>query len=328
MNLGFLQMLGLVGLAGLVLGAACAGAWFTLNREKLSEIEPDARLRQLLTLLALPLLLGVGLVALVLTPSVLDALGLVTDHCHVHPGHPAHHFHLCALHGASIEESFIGWVILLAVGGGLLVRVLSTVYDYLKAARELSCLKCSKETDQGACFSKVPTERPFAFVSGIFDPEIFVSRGLWKELGSEQRDILLSHETAHITNNHGLTILLAQILAVCHVPFVGQSLRSHVQLACEQIADRTAANRAGSRLDVAELLVKIGRLIKSDRPQTAQLRFGSDQLSRRVVGLVEKPWDKEKRSWLEPALLGAAVVALLNYSGVHHFVESTLGMLH
>jgi beta-lactamase regulating signal transducer with metallopeptidase domain len=189
-------------------------------------------------------------------------------------------------------------------------------------------LKRSEDTDEAGCFSKIPTETPFAFASGIFEPEIFVSRGLWEELRSDERDILLSHERAHITNSHGLTLLLAQILEAFHMPFVGRRLRRHVQLACEQIADGAAANRADSRLDVAELLVKIGRLTQSDRPRSAQLRFGSDQLSRRVVGLVERPWDKEKTSWLEPALLATAVVALLNYSVVHHFVESTLGMLH
>ena len=126
---------------------------------------------------------------------------------------------------------------------------------------------------------------------------------------------------------------MARLLARAGTVFLWPSARAHVlgalELAAEQSCDEIAASKVGDRLQVAEAILKVERLLQV----TASIRsplaatFGGDTVPERVSALLEAP----KRSG-NVVLLGCLFAwmscGVLAASGpLHHLTESLLEAL-
>ena len=93
---GWLQLVLVIAAAGLLCGAAVSAAVSTAWLSKLKTFAPRPRAALVGTLLLLPVAAALTAVVVAFAPSALDALGIVSDHCHHHSHHA---FHLCFIHG-------------------------------------------------------------------------------------------------------------------------------------------------------------------------------------------------------------------------------------
>ncbi|MFB6262742.1 MAG: M48 family metalloprotease [Bradymonadaceae bacterium] len=319
---GLFQLAALTALLGGLAGTGVAAVWWWLRRDAITALPPGRRTRRLAAVTALPLVGAALLLGTALLPSVLDAAGLITDHCHIHPNH---HFHLCLVHASHIHASSTGWLALgiaaLAVGSRL-VGTLRTHARVRRRLRELLSLARPSEDDR---FAVVDSERLFAATAGLFDPRVFVSRGLRDRLEGASLEMVTAHEHAHAHHSHGLAKLALAAIGSLHLPGVARDLRREFDLACEQIADREAAESVGDPVAVAETLIRVERLRTAPPVAPERSSFGASDIERRVESLLESNESSRRRSFPLLALAGCSGLAMLaNHQWIHHALETVL----
>ncbi|MEO8179758.1 MAG: hypothetical protein ABI895_13065 [Deltaproteobacteria bacterium] len=160
-------------------------------------------------------------------------------------------------------------------------------------------------------------------------PTLFLSRGLLAGICPEQVAVILHHERAHAARRD----ILARLVARAGTVFMWPSARAHVlgalELAAEQSCDEIAASNVGDRLQVAEAILKVERLLQMTAPTLSPLAatFGGDTVPQRVSALLEAP----KRSGnvvLLGSLFALMLCGVLATSGpLHHLTESLLEAL-
>lgn len=319
-HFGLTQRLMLTALLGGALGTGAATIWWFAARTRLRTLKPGLRLRRLVSLAAMPVVGALGLVGIVVLPSILHAVGLIADHC---GAHPSHHVHLCLLHTDHAHASPLAW---LAIGGVAMwfgLRARPVVSEWIRAKRKLSVLKADSEPDGNGETKVVASQTPFAATVGLFAPRVLVSEALRSALSEAQYEVVTTHERVHADRFHTLLQAGVDFVGLLHLPPVRTFLDREVALACEQVADLESARQVGGALEVADTILTVERLLRDAEPLTSMRpSIDGGNLEQRVRGLLDEPW---RRSARYTTVAGVAVATLLvagSYNTVHHGLET------
>lgn len=319
--LGWLQLVIIIAAGAIFAGAIVSGIASRRWLNRLQSVAPRARFALLGALAFFPLALGVAAVAIAFAPSVLDAAGLVADHCAHHGGHA---FHLCFVHGHPPAPSP------LILGGGLIASL------WLAAGYSEEFARLRRATSWSETFAQlgrfdaklggwtIAAERPIAATVGMLRPRICVSDGLKDALSAQQLRAVLAHEQAHAGRYDALVKFVVRLAAQLHLPWVRDRLLEELELACEQACDEAAADVVGDRLTVAEAILAVERAMGSVETPEAVLGFGDHALQRRVASMLDADW--QCPPWWAIAASGGAALATVvwSYELLHHAAESLL----
>jgi Zn-dependent protease with chaperone function len=305
-----------------VLAALITALVYSAVRSRHSTLPAAIRAQRLLSWSAAPWLAGGVLVALCFLPSVWSALGIAADHC---PLHDDGHVHLCLEHAPRGPVSLIEWMLLgaAATGAGVVIaRVVAAQFATWRAVGAL--LRSSGKIEGGL----IPSSAPLSVTAGLFRPLVLVSTGLRERLRPDVLDVVLEHERAHARRRDPLRLVTAALLSAGHLPGTRRLLLSDLALACEQAADEDAARAVGDRVQVAEAIVAVERVMgSSSAGLAAAMGMGGASTVARVEQLLREP-PNGKSSLLHGVLWGvAAVSAVLLASTLHHLTETLLEVL-
>lgn len=169
----------------------------------------------------------------------------------------------------------------------------------------------------------LPTPNPEAFVLGILQPKLFVSKGLLA-MPKAVVQAVLAHERAHIRRLDPLRHLLVLITCTFHLPGIAAHLQKRMQQVQELAADADAAQALGDATCVAEALVSCARF--HHHHTAPHLAFGGGDLEERVHTLVaEHRTLDQPRPWLISLLACLAACTAVRYAEpAHHIIESLL----
>lgn len=154
-------------------------------------------------------------------------------------------------------------------------------------------------------FLIIPFDKPQAFVLGLINPKIYLSRGLLKKFDRTALKTIIAHEKAHVVRRDPLRRLLALIALVFHLPVAAAEINRQLALIQELIADNAAAEKSGSRLNLAELLVGFARTNLAGN--ISAFEFGNSNIEVRVRRLLDSDNNAAKISLTTFAIAGAGV---------------------
>lgn len=136
----------------------------------------------------------------------------------------------------------------------------------------------------------VDTERPIAFVLGVFRPAVVVSTGLLAILDDAELDATLVHELFHFKNGDNVFSACLGWLkdAFSFLP-VARSAWARYEADRERTADALAARVTGEPDVLAEALVKVGEASLAGRPVASPRAsvFAAAGVEERVEGIFE-----------------------------------------
>jgi hypothetical protein len=291
-------------------------------RRPLGRLDPRQRFRALLFIGLSPLLVGVGVAAATLLPSLGGVLWPGLDHC---PDHHAGHDHLCLVHAPG-PLGLEAWLLL----GGLLAFIgpaaahrMATLLRASSRAREL----VASGSDDGGV-RVIENDVPFAATVGVIAPRVVLSRGLLDTLSEEHLKAVLAHERAHVRRCDPLLKVLASIVSVPWLPKARRALLADLELAAEQACDDEAAEELGDRLRVAQAILAMERLLTGLTSPHRAVTTAFDNAP--AVERVELLLDERKPSSpirFDILCVLFTAIALLSASSLHHTAESLLGLL-
>jgi Zn-dependent protease with chaperone function len=306
-----------------LLSAAAAALAWRLFRGPIERAHPVWRARIAFVLAVAPALLPALVLTLVLAPGFAGALGFAPDHCLAHGGH----VHLCFAHPhAALTLPLAAWLALCA--GAFGVTALRRARRLAGWRRQLASFRSAASERLAPGVRLIPSARPFSVTVGLLRPEIWISTALRAQLDQEALEAVLAHERAHRRRRDALRRVLAHALSRPHWPGVRRALLAQLSLASEQACDEAAARSTGDRLQVAETLLAVERLL-SNAPafeHPAWASFGGGELAARVHRLVEAQGAEPEAVslWL---WFAAAVVVCALAQPLHHATEHALGWL-
>jgi Zn-dependent protease with chaperone function len=285
---------------------------------------PRVRARRLATLAVAPAVVPTFTLGLCVLPGVLGWLSGRGDHCSIHLDHP----HLCLFHAS------IAFSPLLALG--LMIFVLLLLAAWRQGLRWIVLERRTRRdldataTGQGIERARLARSAiPFALTGGWIRPRVWLSTALFDALPPARREIVLAHERAHAERRDPLLWAVASTLAGLHLPGTRDPLLADLRLAAEQDCDERAAARVGDRLEVAETLLFVERLMKKGGPleasSGAHAGLTGSTVPQRIQRLLCATHDDPKEQL--PLPLVYAGVALLAGSGarpLHHAAEHLL----
>jgi hypothetical protein len=306
----------------LVAAAAVAIVW-RLSRRSIGRAHPVWRARIAFLLAVAPAVLPAVALALVLAPGFAGAFGFAPDHCLAH----GDHVHLCFAHPhAALTLPLAAWLALCASAFAVAaVRRTRRLADW---RREIASFRRLAPQRIAPDVRLIPSERPISVTVGLLRPEIWISTGLRAQLGADGLDAVIAHERAHRRRRDSLRRVLAHVLSRVQWPSVRRELLAELSLASEQACDEAAARAVGDRLQVAETLVAVERIVSRapafEHPAWAS--FGGGELAARVHQLVDAPGAEPERvsAWL---WFAAAVSVCALSEPLHHATEHALGWL-
>lgn len=319
MLLGWLQVVIILFAAGAVLGAGLVALGLPHGIKRLNTISPKARFVLLSILALMPFALGSVVIMISFLPSVLDGLGLVSDHCSYHPEHT---FHLCFVHDTPPPISpliliacaafsfwvFAGWK-----------REISGIYRARAWDKQLERLGHYDAQMDGWT---IASEQPIAMAIGLIRPKFCISQRLHELLPAQQLNAVIAHEKAHINRYDALVKLGVRLGAKFHFSATRKQLLEQLGLACEQACDEAAADAVGDRLAVAEALVAMKRASEAQPTPTLALGFAAHSLEKRVRGMIDGNWKRPSWRLILAAFSAAACTALHFHDALHHAVET------
>lgn len=292
-------------------------------------------------LLMLPPVGALALVGLGFWPGLREAMGGAPDHCET----AAHHPHLCWLHtagglghGPSHDMAALAVFGLMAgIACWQLFRWgqdhgrLNLLRSIASPARELALRKRLAEAElawQGPV-AVVACDQPLCFVAGAIRPRLFLSTAVLDALSKEHLEAVLAHEQAHLARRDNLWRLAGRAAALFQLPPFGHLALRRWHQAAEEACDEAAAQHVGSRLTVAEALVRFQRLRQvEDRAQALGMAFGHDgALKRRVQRLLSPP-EAALPAWVALWPLALLALGVVQADGLHTALETSLGWLH
>jgi hypothetical protein len=222
-----------------------------------AEWHPRSRSRSLTLLAIAPVLIPSVTILLCLAPGLVGVLTGTGDHCPGHSEHP----HLCLFHAAAAPS------LALAIGLLLLCSVLALAItraagDALEVGREQRRLTGGGRVEPGSEVHLVRSPAHFAFTAGFFRRQIWISSALDHGLTPRERQVVIEHERAHVARRDPARWLLAKAFSGLHLPGTRRRILAALRLASEQDCDARAAVRVGSRLRVAETLLRVEGLMR------------------------------------------------------------------
>lgn len=295
---------------------------FHVSRELLARRGAAVERRAAELVAILPIVLGIAVVAILATQSMIGF-----DHCDVH----GHHAHLCLHHGtvwldhASAIAALAVSVTVVLARTAVLVTGLVRGYAHVARMRRIA-----ERSISGA--RVVPSNQVFCFVAGIWRPTIFVSTGARDALDDDEWHAMLAHEASHVRHRDLASRLLLDCAMLFAAPLVGIYIRDRWDDATERLRDADAAETLGAPEPVASALVRMSRAAITARVRAvATFTANADRtLATRVHALLdEAPRGDSYAASLRRRVLAAStlVVAtlILFAEPLHHALETLLG---
>jgi len=244
----FLLAGGLFGWLVLTVAAGLASALlYPLVRGTLAGLAAAPRANALLAYgLSAPLAAAL-VVALLLHPEL---LALAPAHCHGE---------LCGPHLPLLGQgSQLGGLLVWASPALLALALAMLAGTLLARQRRQRVLRSLSRHSPGHRWRLVDGARPLAWCEGLWRPEVYLSRGLVKQLDRQGLAVVLAHEEAHAARRDNLR---KAVLAWSTRPWprrLRKLVRADLALASEQACDRAAASRLGDLRPVATTLRRLG----------------------------------------------------------------------
>ena len=294
----------------------------------LDRLAPATRANFLFAWATAPVWLGSLMLLLVLSPSIAHTLGIGVDHCHDH----AHHVHLCVIHTPWVAGSTIEWIVLAALAALATAWLIVELARWNTARRTLRMLlSLSKPSKDVYAMRVVPSRRHFVFTAGTLWPHIFLSSALLEEIHPRELATVVAHERAHQRRRDGLRLFLADALGGLHLSPVRRRILADLHLAAEQACDEAAADQSGDRLQVAETILRLTRLIGTAAPPTGtgEAAFTGADTALRVEGLLQPPIPQHPAFFASVSAVatGLLLLGLASSDWWHHGAETFLGHL-
>jgi hypothetical protein len=299
-------------------GAAISLAWPVLVR-RLARWHPVDRARALAALAATPVLLPTTILAIVLAPGLIGLVAPALDHCGLHPDH----LHLCLVHPSAALPAPLAISIGLATCLALALAATSW-RNALARARPLHQMAALATRRLAPQVDLVESDRPFALTFGLVRPRAVVSTSLLRTLSPSQGAAVIAHEAEHARRRDPLRQLAARVASVALWPGVRRALLAELALSAEQACDEVAAGRTTDRLDVAQTILAVERLIGESRGDGQRAGAGIDggSLGARVESLLTAPPPRiPRRAMLFAGLLPLGVLVA---RPLHHEIEHLL----
>lgn len=264
-----------------------AGLVFTviypLVRPRLLSRQPRLRANALLGWAVAPMGIGCFFGTLLFIPTVLDYLGLPAGHCHNHAERLPH---ICLVNPLVSGSETIPWYFV-AVLAFLLACILTVPGVHLyRVGRLKARLYAGRRT--GTEYDLVVWKKPAAFTAGFWRPRIFLSTSLVQALPPKHIQVILAHENGHVHHRDPLRQYLGFALSFFHFPKTRKCILEDLILATEQACDEEAARKTGDRLQVAEAILAVERMLqgwpKSGEPAAAG--FAGNNSALRIEALL------------------------------------------
>jgi Zn-dependent protease with chaperone function len=324
---GLIQLGVLAAMLFAVVASVAVTVVYPRLRWKLARVAPTERARWVLALCVLPTASAVGLTALCFLPSMFDVLWPGLDHC---PRHLDGHAHLCLSHPPPAPGTAVGWALpgaLAAVLALCLAQRLARMGRSWKALRQLAQ---TAVFEHGRGVWIVESEIPLAVTCGLFRCRILVSTALLDSLSPALVDAVVEHERAHVRRRDVLVNVVASVLSLTHLPPARRALLADLDLAAEQACDEAAAIRLDDRLQLAQALLALERLLLGTQARfgLAGVSFGGSSVALRIETLLAEPTTRAPHNKTRRWLVGAAAAAtalLLLADPLHHLTETILG---
>jgi Zn-dependent protease with chaperone function len=179
---------------------------------------------------------------------------------------------------------------------------------------------------------EIPDASVFAWTAGIRRPVILVSQGLREALPSEELEVVLAHEEAHVRGRDNLILLVSRIMArgLFFIPGSHHAWLG-VRRSVEMSADAFASRGTGDQLLVAASVTRVARLLFA-QPRSVPLAvptsgaaFAHDELAvERVQRLVTEHRRTPSRRRLVSSILVLAVILALFGSSLYSVAGGNL----
>jgi len=291
-------------------------------RRLLAGKAPSQQARIVWWMLVTPALAGVSYAALTIAmPSMLESSIRFAEACSSHVNSL---FHLCVWHPGGSAGGPLLWALLAglaAYAGWLAVRAALGLW---RARQQLmAMLRLSRRPDAAGRVHVLDVEQPMALAYGIGPGHILLSTALMRHLDDTQLQVVLAHEKAHLAHRDVPYRLLAGVLSGIQLPGVRRRLLRDLDLALEQCCDAAAARAVGCPLTVAETIVAVEKMFRSqaDLPRPLSMAFFANFVPERVEALLAP--ERPTAPYLGTAL-GVGVVAFCSLSTgwLHALTES------
>jgi Zn-dependent protease with chaperone function len=281
------------------------------------------RHRAWLLLALLPGLLTLLLVCAISLPSIASVIWPELDHCALHDDA---HAHFCFVHVPEHGVRGELTIVLAVVAALALFRAARSGGRLARALRRIRALERTAEYRAELGASVVSIDDPLCIAAGLFRPRVFVSRGLLAELDDAEREVVLAHERAHVDRRDALFGSIARAAAMLHLPFVRREILAELEVAAEEACDELAS-RSRDRLDVADAILRVGRLCGERECDALARGFGASALERRVRALVDEPNARGSLRGALAATAAAGALILALSAEIHHVTETVLSSL-
>jgi beta-lactamase regulating signal transducer with metallopeptidase domain len=209
------------------------------------------------------------------------------------------------------------------------LRGVRFLLELARARRWATALLARAAVDPVLGARVLPTERKFCVILGLVRPSIVLSKGIMCSVTKHELRAILEHERAHAERHDTLWALLVRVSTAFMLPSRRRALLADFALAAEQSSDERAASVVGDRVAMAEVILKVERLVQDSPSRFPVLAtsFSGVGVVERVTALLE-PIRAQRRMRLAPLLLiGAVVTLFLEAPSFHHLVETLIGVL-
>lgn len=234
---------------------------------------------------------------------------LIDSHCHDN----------CAPHAPlfdSVLPAVLGLIVFLLV----MVFLSRRLYRNITLSTQLQRRLLSISDPANGCYH-IADSKPLVFTLGWWKSHIFITEGLLAHCSRQDIDIILEHEKAHVLRRDNVRLLLGRMFLFLIPKNYSDRLFSSLQLFSEAACDLLAA-RKFSRLEIAETLLKIQKLIPKPDIAHGRVAFTGSEVEHRIKFLLRVSGDSANSYLLTSA---CAVLALLSIAflldPLHHLLE-------
>jgi Zn-dependent protease with chaperone function len=299
--------------------SAFASAVVTLCDGRLRQRGPHTE-RRAVALAALgPVVLALGIVAALVTHSLVAA-----DHCLDH----GHHAHLCVAHGGAWLDR--PWVVAaLAIAVAIVAaRIVTLGARVARASSSIARLR--RLSAPSGDVRIVESPHAFCFVAGLRRPTIYASTTAWHGLAADERAAMVAHERGHVVHHDLIRRFGLDLLLTVAAPLAGGPLAARWSHATERLRDADAAAAVGDPDPVARAMLRLCRLERSAAAHGVGFVSRGRLLTERVEALLAaapggEPSARLLSTIVVVGLAGLVALAAVLAGPLHHAFETLLG---
>jgi len=224
---------------------------------------------------------------------------------------------------------FLSWhsislIIFISFSLYIAVRKIIVAYKNHHQISLLRALATKKSEDVFIIDSSIPT----AFTGGLFKPSCFISKGLIEQLDSDDIEIIIQHELAHIHYADPIKKWIFSFFTAYFTPTVNKILKSMMAIAIEQAADSFFVKSQQQANDVASTLVRFTKLaaqysIHEQYKSELLVHFCRQSIEQRVLHLLSD--NQFKPFPMKVVLLAIIILSIMSTTSVdslHHVIET------